>query len=283
VSKDLKKWDIHPPLITNQDEVPECPDYFHWNNWYYLVYGRGGNTFYLKSADPYGPWQYPPSQTLNEDWSNVVKTAEFRNGRRIAAGWVPSRKGATDNGNEIFGGNVVLREITQDPDGTLQTKFPAEVIPATAKTVNLKITSDTLTKLTGNETYTISTPNGMGAAYFSDIPQNCRITLEIETLGDVEEYGMYLRAADGENSGYKLGFSPDNSTVRLGNTSISAVHNLNNTVKIDIIMKGSIIDVCVDNRRCIVNRCYEQKGNKLWIYARHGNVLFKSIRVAELK
>ncbi len=94
---------------------------------------------------------------------------------------------------------------------------------------------------------------------------------------------MYLRSADGGNSGYKLGFSPDNSTVSLGNTTISAVHNLNNTVKIDIIMKGSIIDVCVDNRRCIVNRCYEQKGNKLWIYAKHGNVLFKSINIAELK
>ncbi len=97
VSKDLKKWDIKKPLIINQDDVPECPDYFHWNNWYYLIYGRGGNTFYLKSPDPYGPWQYPATQTLNEDWSNVVKTAEFTNGRRIAAGWIPSRKGFIDN------------------------------------------------------------------------------------------------------------------------------------------------------------------------------------------
>jgi beta-fructofuranosidase len=283
VSKDLKQWDIKKPLIINQDDVPECPDYFHWNNWYYLIYGRGGNTFYLKSPAPYGPWQYPASQTLNEDWANVVKTAEFTNGRRIAAGWVPSRKGAADNGNEIFGGNVVLREIIQDPDGTLQTKFPAEVIPATGKMVNLKLTSDTLTKQVNNDTYNILTPNGQGAAYFSNIPLNCRITLEMETLGDVEEYGLYLRSGDGGNSGYKLGFSPDNNTVSLGNTSISAVSNLNNTVKIDIIMKGSIIDVCVDNRRCIVNRCYEQKGNKLWIYARHGNVLFKSVKIAEFK
>jgi beta-fructofuranosidase len=283
VSRDLKQWEIKKPLIINQDDVPECPDYFHWNNWYYLIYGRGGNTFYLKSTAPYGPWQYPASQALNEDWANVVKTAEFTNGRRIAAGWIPSRKGAVDNGNEIFGGNVVLREVIQDEDGTLQTKFPAEVIPATARGVDLKITGDTLTKQLNNDTFSILSPNGEGSAWFSHIPADCRITLEIETLGDIEEYGLYLRSSDGGNSGYKLGFSPDNNMVTLGNTSISAVHNLNNTVKIDIIMKGSIIDVCVDDRRCIVNRCYEQKGNKLWIYARHGNVLFKSVRIAELK
>ena len=229
------------------------------------------------------PGNILPHRLLMRTGQMWLRQQNLRTEDELQPDGFPVGKALQITDNEIFGGNVVLREVIQDPDGTLQTKFPAEVIPATGKAVNLKISGDTLIKQVNSNTYNILTPNGEGAAYFSDIPDNCRITLEIETLGEVEEYGMYLRSSDGGNSGYKLGFSPDNSTVSLGNTSISAVHNLNNTVKIDIIMKGSIIDVCVDNRRCIVNRCYEQKGNKLWIYAKHGNVLFKSINIAELE
>lgn len=48
-------------------------------------------------------------------------------------------------------------------------------------------------------------------------------------------------------------------------------------------MKDDIIDVSVDNRRCISNRLSEQKGSFLWLYAKHGNVQFKSIKVFPLK
>src|ERR1700743_3029982 len=72
-SKDLKHWDVKSPLIYGQADVPECPDYFLWNGLYYLIYGRGGNPFYLKSRHPYGPWEYPRYQAINEDWVNVAK------------------------------------------------------------------------------------------------------------------------------------------------------------------------------------------------------------------
>jgi len=128
-SKDLKIWTVLSPLIYGQGEVPECPDYFLWHGWYYIIYGRGGNTFYLKSRQQYGPWEYPRYQALNENWVFVAKTAEFTHGRRIEAGWVPSRNGGVDNGGRIFGGNIVLRELSQEADGTLNTFWPAEVIP----------------------------------------------------------------------------------------------------------------------------------------------------------
>ncbi|MES1215703.1 MAG: hypothetical protein ABUT20_09305 [Bacteroidota bacterium] len=282
VSKDLKNWSVRDPLIINQDDVPECPDYFKWHDWYYLVYGRGGSTYYLKSKKPYGPWVYPESQALNEDWSNVVKTAEFTNGRRIAAGWIPSRRENKDNGGEIFGGCVVLREVIQDADGTLLTKFLPEVFPANSRETSLVVVSDKLTTRPGNASYNINSPNGTGAAFFENIPLNCRVTLDIEPSGNVEEYGLALRAEKGDHSGYKLRFLPDSREVYLHNSGIHAVAELNKKIKVEVIMKGDIIDVCVDNKRCIVNRLIERKGSRLWIYAKHGNVKFSSIHVTPL-
>jgi hypothetical protein len=282
-SRDLKNWTVHDPILTGQPSVPECPDYFHWKGWYYLVYSDNSNTYYVKSKQPYGPWQEPPYQALNEDWANVVKTAEFINGRRIAAAWIPSRLDNKDNNHEIFGGNSVFREVLQQPDGTLTTKFPSEMIPATGPAKQLKLYPDLNTTVAADNSFIISAPNGVGTAHFENLPENCRITLEIDPVGTNEQYGLYLKSDGHASSAYRLNFSANNQTVSLGNTSIHAVKGLDKIIRVDIIIKDDIIDVCIDEKRCIVNRTPELKGNFLWFYAKHGNVKFKSVSIRELQ
>ncbi len=92
-----------------------------------------------------------------------------------------------------------------------------------------------------------------------------------------------MRSNERAAGGYKLNFLQNERIVTLGNTSINAVDGLNKNIKVDIIMKDDIIDVSVDNRRCISNRLSEQKGSFLWLYAKHGNVRFKSIKVSPIK
>ncbi|QHT70636.1 family 43 glycosylhydrolase [Rhodocytophaga rosea] len=282
VSKDLKKWDIKPPILTGQRSVPECPDYFKWNNWYYLIYGDAGDTYYVKSKNPYGPWEQPDDQALVEDWSNVAKTAEFKNNRRIVAAWVPSRKENKDNTNEMFGGNAVFRELVQLPNGTLGTKFPPEMLPEKSSPVALKLMKDSLVQELSENSFSIHAPNGVGTAHFENIPVNGRITIEIEPTGTNEEFGLLLRSNENGSTGYNLSFSASHQTVKLHNSEINSVEGLDKPLKVDIIMKDGIIDVDVDNRRCIVNRLPEQKGNVLWFYAKHGNVKFKAIKVSPL-
>src|ERR1700730_3893234 len=120
------------------------------------------------------------------------------------------------------------------------------------------------TTKTNDEDFLISSPNGMGASHFERIPYNCRITLQINPQGPSEDYGLVLRSNDKATDGYRLNFSANDAKVNLGNTSISAVNGLNKPIQVDIIMKDDIIDVCIDNRRCIVNRTIEQKGDYLW-------------------
>jgi beta-fructofuranosidase len=281
-SKDLKTWKVHEPILTGQGSVPECPDYFNWNGWYYLVYSDNGDTYYVKSRGPYGPWEEPRTQALNESWSNVVKTAEFKNGRRIAAAWVPSRRDNKDEEGEIFGGNSLFREVIQLPDGTLETKFPEEMIPETGAALPLKIGADAGATLTGAGDLQISSLNGVGTAHLDNIPLNCRISMIIEPKGPNEEYGLYLRSDEKAAEGYRLNFSSNNQLVSLGNTSIKAVTGLDKAIKIDMILKDDIIDVSIDGKRCIVNRTPEQKGKFIWFYAKHGSVDFKSIKISPL-
>ncbi|SEW51844.1 family 43 glycosylhydrolase [Chitinophaga arvensicola] len=280
-SKDLKNWKVLDPILTGQPSVPECPDYFFWKGWYYLVYSDNSDTYYVKSRKPYGPWEEPRHQALNESWSNVVKTESFKNDRRIAAAWIPSRNENKDNNGEIFGGNSIFREVIQEADGTLATRFPAEMIPATASPLSLKFIPDLKSTVSGNNLQ-ISSAGGVGAAHLENIPTECRVTLEIEPQGANEEYGLYLRANEKATEGYRLNFSANNRIVSLGNTNIKAVDGLDKTIKVDIILDNDIIDVCIDNRRCIVNRTPEQKGGFLWFYAKHGNVKFKSIKISPL-
>ena len=282
-SKDLKEWSVQKPLLTGQRDVPECPDYFKWNDWYYLVYGQGGDIYYVKSRKPYGPWEYPESQALLEQWVNVAKTAEFKGNRRIVGGWIPSKNENKDYGYERFGGSSVLREAYQMPNGDLATKFPAEVLPDTKSPLNFSLTGAENAKKVSDKEVCLTAPGAIGGAYIKDLPYSCRVTLDIEPVGNNHEYGFFLRAKDKANDGYKLSFDPNKRTIRLGeDTWIEAVKDLDKPIHLDIIMKGDIIDVCIDNRRCIVNRLPERKGNYLWLYAKQGTVRFKNIQVYPL-
>ena len=192
------------------------------------------------------------------------------------------KKDKKDDGYEIFGGNAVLREVIQNADGTLSRKFVDELLPALDATVQLDYKHDTSSTIISN-TIAFNSPYGLSSGYFDNIPADCNITMDIEPAVDIDEYGLYLRGeARGENS-YTLGFSAGEGTVRLGNTSISGVEGLTSKIKLHIIMKGDIIDVSVNNKRCIVNRLPEHKGNMLWLFAKYGKAKFSNVKISLIK
>lgn len=281
-SKDLKTWTVLDPILTGQPTIPECPDYFFWKGWYYLLYSDISDTYYVKSKNPYGPWEAPRSQALFESWANVVKTAAFHNDRRISSAWVPGRRENKDSNWQVFGGNHIFREVTQEADGTLNTRFPQEMIPATGKPLDVKINPDLFATPLDQSGLSIHAPSGVGSAHIKDIPAKCRITMEIEPSGSFEEYGFYIKSDAKADKGYKVAFSANNKIVSLGNTDIKAVSGLDKTITIDLILNDDIVDMDIDHKRCMVNRMTEQKGDYFWLYAKHGNVKFKSIKFSPL-
>jgi hypothetical protein len=215
-------------------------------------------------------------------------TAEFNGGRRILAGWIPSRRDLQDNQGEVFGGNIVLRELSQEKDGTLNTFWPAEAAvsgggPAPGGTGQpLNIVSDSLTHKQAADAYTISSTGGLGAFFCRDVSVDCRIDFEMSVKGAIDDFGCFLRSDERGQHAYVLRFSPQDREVTLAGSPIHAVEGLETKQMVQIVMKDDIIDVCIGGKRCIVNRLYAQKGSLLGFFARHGTVSFTNMKVSAL-
>ena len=86
VSADLDTWqETEEPIYTNiDDNQPECPDYFKFGRYYYLVYSLHGSALYMYSEEPFGNWKIPENPNIP---CEAVPKAGIWNGRIIFTGF----------------------------------------------------------------------------------------------------------------------------------------------------------------------------------------------------
>ncbi len=281
VSKDLKEWKETESPLTGQVSTPECSDYFQWNGWYYLLYSIGGDTYYVKSRKPYGPWEYPTTQAFVESWASVYKTAEYKNNRRIAVAYMPCRSNNKDFDGPIWGGNMLLREVAQEANGTLYTKFLQESLPPMTpiQMPEIEIPDGSGTTSYSKGKLTLNSPNGTSIASLSNLPVNYRITMQIEPLSNYDELGLFVRASDKRERGYKVELNANKESAFIYNTGINTVKDLQKTIVLDIIMKDEFIDMNINGKRSIINRLPEKKGRKLFFFLKNGSAIIKDIKI----
>ncbi|CAK7037054.1 MAG: hypothetical protein PETM_01544 [Petrimonas sp.] len=285
ISSDLKSWEEVESPLQGQGGTPECADYFKWNDWYYLLYSISGHTYYLLSKEAYGPWIYPDSQTLIEYFGSVYKTTCFKNNRRIAVAYSPYRKDDKDNGDRIWGGTILFREVYQETDGTLSTKFLKEVLPTMEHITNptIEIPSQGNTVTMSNNNVQINASGNIGIVSLPNLPENYRISMKITPIGNYEELGLFLRATNKWENGYRLALNVNNQTVLMHNLSLYAVKDLDKPITLDVIVYGDLFDVSINNKRCILNRLPEQKGTNSFIYVKNGSATVQNIRIQKIK
>lgn len=100
----------------------ECPSLFEWNGYKYLIVGFSG---YYRTISPDSN-EFVDAYELGEsiyDSLSVPMVAEFKNNRRIIAGWVRSPLG--------WGGPMVQRELLQEENGKLGMRWIPELSPNT--------------------------------------------------------------------------------------------------------------------------------------------------------
>ena len=281
-SSDLKNWSEAETPLFGQNAVPECPDYFKWGDWYYLIYSIHGNTHYVKSGKPYGPWEYPEFQPMSEKWGNVAKTAAFKNNRRIVVSYMNSKLNNKDSEGQVWGGSILLRELFQQKDGSLTVGYLPEVAPAMTLTstppVKFMNSSKGVVSAKG-ESLSLTNLNGLSIASMNNLPSQYRITMTIVPKGNYDELGLFLRSTDKNKKGYRLGLNANKRTVGLFETEIEAVNGLREPIQLNVIVMDDVIDVYINNERCIVNRLGEQKGENLLFFVKNGQAEFKDIKL----
>jgi len=225
VSRDMKEFEYREPLLYTRDfpgtgGEPECPDWFAWGDWHYLIY----NGCYLVSKRPFGPWRLPENHRLD---GSVMKTAPFAGNRRLGTAWI-SHVG--------WGFRAIFREAVQSPDGTLQWKFVREMNPATGDA----LAAPPQQRLTGR-----------GQVRLAALPRNCRITMTMALGNEAGACGVRFRDADG-TPGLELRLDPANNTIALGPHRKRLNNLAGQTHRVEAFLHDEIIDVCVDEAETLI-------------------------------
>ncbi|MEI6219153.1 MAG: hypothetical protein WCP86_09650, partial [bacterium] len=227
-------WTLQPKHFA--DAFGCCPHVFEWNGWHYLWME---NHFWI-SRNFMGPWkEHTPARLI---CLQIPKSAVF-GGRAFATGWL---------GNDGWGGDIVFYELIQNVDGTLGARFAPEMMPPCGEPVVLK----------------------MAGAVVAGVPRNALVKIELKPISVTKPFTLRLRSTDVPGSGLGLRFDPVQRTVALmfpegartdaaPFTEIDAVAGLDDLVRIEIVLVGDIVDICINERRTIATRCKGLTGDRL--------------------
>ena len=290
-STDLQKWEKHSPFVSGLYgnaagwPAPECPDYFEWNDHFYILWGHcgDGRTHYLMADQWNGPWRAPADDTIDTGMIKVMKSASFGKHRRIGVAFLNSRQRDTDDSPTCYAGQAIFRELVQERDGTLSYKFPLEMIPPTGPVKTLA--SNVL----------LSRQRPMIA--YPDVGSHVRIRATVRHA-DVESFGLLLRADSKTTGGYVLAINPSAHTVVLRpadptlppppateDGTLRHVPGLGGDIDLDVILKDDIIDICVNQQRTLCLRLPQSRGGFAGGYMdsqSNGTLTIQKLTVASL-
>ncbi len=282
-SPDLKTWTTNEPFLSpGFSDVPECPDLFEWNGWYYLIFSNHAVARYRLARSPFGPWLKAPVDTFDSSNSRVLKSAAFSGNRRLGAAFLPARKDDLDDGELLYAGNAIFRELVQFEDGTLGSKFPPEMIPASDELCPLAFRTFAPGAQAQENNLHIEAPEEFGAAMSGAAPRDFHLSLQIAAKPHAGVFGLRLRASEGFEGGCELRFFPQEGRVELGDQSIASVSGLDEPFRLDVVVKDNIFDVCIGERRCLIQRAPQASGEQLFFFCRNGEVAFQNIELRAL-
>jgi hypothetical protein len=214
------------------------------------------------SQHPLGPWEHPKVDVIDGAGARVMKTAAFTGNRRIGtAGLWP----------QGYAGWAIFRELVQNADGTLGSKFVPEMIPATgpAAALDFKALSDGIS-------------GDAGQAMLSGLPSNGRVQLRVDARA--ASFGIRLRAKDDQGEGHEVRFAPAERKVWVtGGHSLAEVEGLDRAFSVDVIMKDNILDVCVGGQRTLVNWVPNLSGDRMIMFVEKGEASFEEIAAQPLR
>ena len=135
----------------------------------------------------------------------------------------------------------------------------------------------------------------------SAAPRNARITLRVVPRPGTAAFGLCLRGHGEYQGGCELRFEPARQRAQYGapegrgpakdstgrvalgrDYAIEDVDGLDRPFQLEIIVKDDIIDTCIDQRRTMITRRSEPDGDRLFFFARDGEV-FREISVRPLR
>ncbi|MFM9279744.1 glycoside hydrolase family 32 protein [Paenibacillus jiagnxiensis] len=311
-SKDLKTWEYREPLYAPNLHVGahECPDLFRIGDWWYLIYssytGRFA-TFYRMSRSLDGPWLTPQEDTFDGRAFYAAKSATDGRRRYLFGwnptknddlfGWNPPKSRGKDYNTWDWGGNLIVHEIVQRPDGTLGVKVPDTVDAAFSHPLPVHYQSITGDWLITDRTLSCVSPYGFaGSTSREELPDPCKISASVSFSEQTQGVGFMLRTEDTLDEAYYVTLEPQRNRLTFrgaimqseeGGKTFPYEVELERPIElipdrpyeIKVFMDGSICEIYVDENIAMSARMYDIPRGKLGLFVSQGYAEFSDVRI----
>ena len=276
ISPDGEQWTPAEPLwAPGLFSMHECPDLFRMGGLWYLVYSTLTNrtvTRYRTAPTLAGPWAAPDDDELDGLGLYAAKTMSDGD-RRYLVGWCPNYTAGKDGAPWLWGGDLVMHELTPAPDGRLlvhpvQRARDALIARADAPATTL-------------DAVRIASAHGYTTHSLGTLPHAGVVDLTLTPARGTKVFGVELRTDDDRRHGYSVSVEPALRHVRidrLGRFGADAPFDVrpfvleNDDVTLSIEFDGEVTRVYVDGEKAITYRGYDLTGDQLAVFVEEGAV-----------
>ena len=310
-SDDLRHWRYCDPLYapaTNQS-AHECPDIFHWGDWWYLtysVYTDRFETLYRMSRSPKGPWITPKVDTFDTRCFYAAKHGTDGT-QHFMYGWNPQRErnmwkfnpqqyNGKDYNTWDWGGTMIVHRLIQESDGTLSVAPVEAVDHALTTEQSLQLEPLVGPWQTAPGKASIDTPCGYSSLLMNKVPQCCKLEMDVSFTKAPREFGVALQVDTDFAMGYYLIFEPNRGRVQY-KTGLRMYEDggkmfpyeveqerpfeweAGRRYKIRIFVQDTILLLYVDDRIALGTRMFDRSGFHFGLFASDGDACFENIRL----
>ncbi|MCR2803569.1 glycoside hydrolase family 32 protein [Paenibacillus soyae] len=312
-SQDLRKWAYRQPLYAPNLHVGahECPDMFRLGDWWYLIYSNYTDrfgTFYRMSRSLDGPWITPKVDTFDGRAFYAAKSVSDGQNRYLFGwnptknenlfGWNPPKYAGKDYHTWDWGGNLIVHEIFQRPDGTLAVKVPDAVNQAftVEQPLHLHAITGEWTNTVSDE-YECDSPYAFAASLSAEeLPDRCKLSADIRFSEHTQGIGVMLRAGIGLDAAYYVTLEPQRKRMTFrgpimqseeGGKTFPYEVELERPIelqpeheyKVIIFIDGSICEVYFNGEVAMSARMYDIERGKFSLFVSQGSACFKHVRL----
>jgi hypothetical protein len=150
-----------------------------------------------------------------------------------------------------YAGWAVFRELVQNADGTLGCRFVPEMMPALGE-------AGTLDK------------DGHG------LPPDFHLRAKLTPPAGAKRWGLRVR-------GGEIAFEPGAHRAHNGDAALDGIEGLDGPTDVEVVLKGHLLDVCINQRHTIIRWLPEPSGDRLERFGDGGEVGIEGLEVRPLR
>jgi beta-fructofuranosidase len=291
-SVDLERWRLREPLwAPGLYYTHECPDLFAMGDWWYLVFSEFSErcvTRYRMSRSLRGPWLVPSDDALDGRAFYAAKTASD-GVRRFIFGWNSTREHERDYHNWQWGGNLVVHEIAQRPDGTLAVRVPTSVDGAFGHREPVHLLSGPGDCSINSDMVEISAPSSFGCATAEMMPGECKLEATVTFTEGAQACGIMLRVSEDLEEAYYIRLEPHRNRMvfdawpRKGDVPFMVELERplrlrpGQPIDLKVLVDGTACEVYAAGELAMSTRVYDLRTGSWGVFVQEGTARFENL------